>query len=232
MILYAATSNPGKLAEFTTTAATSGVEVLALPGLADMPEPVEDAATFRGNAEIKALAYSRLAPGLLVMADDSGLEVEALGGQPGVRSARFADDMGFELPPTSVISTGGAPLRRSGETPAFAPAQSRAATRDLRNNRCVLSLLAALPNPTRAARFTCELAVARDGRILYNARGKVEGVLLTAPRGTDGFGYDPLFLVPALGLTFAEIPREQKWQLSHRGNAFRALLTQLHNRSL
>jgi XTP/dITP diphosphohydrolase len=225
MILYAATSNPGKLAEFTTTAATAGVEVLALPGLATMPEPVEDAATFRGNAEIKALAYSRLAPGLLVMADDSGLEVEALGGQPGVRSARFAEDMGFEPNTNSVISTGGA-QRRSGETPVFAPAHA-GAIRDLRNNRCVLSLLAALPNPTRAARFTCELAVARDGRILHNARGRVDGVLLTAPRGQDGFGYDPLFLVPALGLTFAEIPREQKWQLSHRGNAFRSLLTQI-----
>jgi len=211
MTLYAATSNPGKLAEFTTAAATSGIQVLPLPGIAAMPEPVEDAATFRGNAEIKAIAYSRLARdaegrGLLVMADDSGLEVEALGGQPGVRSARFADDMGFE--PHSGL------------------------TKDLRNNRCVLSLLAALPNPTRAARFTCELAVARDGKILHNARGKVEGVLLTAPRGKDGFGYDPLFLIPALGLTFAEIPREQKWQLSHRGNAFRALLTQLQPRSI
>ena len=206
MKLYAATSNPGKLAEFTTAAAISGVEVLPLPGLSAMPEPREDAATFRGNAEIKALAYSRLARdaegrGLLVMADDSGLEVEALGGQPGVRSARFADDMGFE--PRSPAS------------------------KDTRNNRCVLSLLAALPNPTRAARFTCELAVARDGKILHNARGRVDGVLLTAPRGADGFGYDPLFLVPALGLTFAELPREQKWQLSHRGNAFRALLAQL-----
>jgi XTP/dITP diphosphohydrolase len=206
MILHAATSNPGKLAEFTTAAASSGVEVLPLPGLAAMPEPREDAATFRGNAELKALAYSRLAPGLLVMADDSGLEVEALGGQPGVRSARFADDMGFE--PRSPAS------------------------KDTRNNRCVLSLLAALPNPTRAARFTCELAVARDGKILHNARGRVDGVLLTAPRGADGFGYDPLFLVPALGLTFAELPREQKWQLSHRGNAFRALLTQLRAPSL
>ena len=211
MILYAATSNPGKLAEFTTAAIASGVEVLALPGLAAMPEPREDAATFRGNAELKALAYSRLARdaegrGLMVMADDSGLEVEALGGPPGVRSARFAEDMGFE--PHSALS------------------------KDARNNRCILSLLAALPNPTRAARFTCELAVARDGRILYNARGKVDGVLLTAPRGSDGFGYDPLFLVPRLGLTFAEIPRDQKWQLSHRGNAFRALLTQLRTTTL
>jgi XTP/dITP diphosphohydrolase len=217
MILHAATSNPGKLAEFTTAAATSGVEVLALPGLATMPQPPEDAATFRGNAELKALAYSRLAPGLLVMADDSGLEVEALGGQPGVRSARFADDMGFH----------GSGCPTSGLSDVGVPAQISRLSKDERNNRCVLSLLAALPNPTRAARFTCELAVARDGKILHNARGRVDGVLLTAPRGADGFGYDPLFLVPALGLTFAELPREQKWQLSHRGNAFRALLAQL-----
>ena len=216
MILHAATSNPGKLAEFTTAAATSGVEVLALPGLATMPQPPEDAATFRGNAELKALAYSRLAPGLLVMADDSGLEVEALGGQPGVRSARFADDMGFH----------GSGCPTSGLSDVGVPAQISRLSKDERNNRCVLSLLAALPNPTRAARFTCELAVARDGKILHNARGRVDGVLLTAPRGADGFGYDPLFLVPALGLTFAELPREQKWQLSHRGNAFRALLAQ------
>jgi XTP/dITP diphosphohydrolase len=222
MKLYAATGNPGKLAEFTTAAATTGVEVLALPGLSAMPEPREDAATFRGNAELKALAYSRLAPGLLVMADDSGLEVEALGGQPGVRSARFADDMGFH----------GSGIPTSGLSDVGMPAQISRLSKDERNNRCVLSLLAALPNPTRAARFTCELAVARDGRILYNARGKVDGVLLTAPRGKDGFGYDPLFLVPSLGLTFAEIPREQKWQLSHRGNAFRALLTQLSKQRL
>jgi XTP/dITP diphosphohydrolase len=219
MTLYAATSNPGKLAEFTNAAATSGIQVLALPGIQSMPEPVEDAATFRGNAEIKALAYSRLAPGLLVMADDSGLEVEALGGQPGVRSARFADDMGFH--------GSGCPM--SGISDVGVPVTISRMSRDERNNRCILSLLAALPNPTRAARFTCELAVARDGRILHNARGKVEGVLLTAPRGKDGFGYDPLFLVPSLGLTFAEIPRHQKWQLSHRGNAFRALLTQLQS---
>ena len=222
MILHAATSNPGKLAEFTTAAATSGVEVLALPGLATMPQPPEDAATFRGNAELKALAYSRLAPGLLVMADDSGLEVEALGGQPGVRSARFADDMGFH----------GSGCPTSGLSDVGVPAQISRLSKDERNNRCVLSLLAALPNPTRAAHFTCELAVARDGKILHNARGRVDGVLLTAPRGADGFGYDPLFLIPALGLTFAELQREQKWQLSHRGNAFRSLLTQLRDPSL
>jgi XTP/dITP diphosphohydrolase len=203
MTLYAATSNPGKLAEFATSASTAGINVLALPGLATMPEPIEDAPTFMGNAEKKALDYSRLAPSLLVFADDSGLEAEALGNRPGVRSARFADDLAFEPQST--------------------------ASKDIRNNRCLLSLLAQLPNPSRAARFVCTLALARDGKVLLRAEGTVNGVLLTTPRGKDGFGYDPLFLVLSLNLTFAELPREQKWQISHRGNAFRTLLAKLHS---
>jgi XTP/dITP diphosphohydrolase len=198
MTLYAATSNKGKLTEFATSASTAGIDVLALPGLAAMPEPIEDAPTFMGNAEKKAIEYSRLAPGLLVFADDSGLEIDALGGQPGVRSARFADDLSFET--------------NSG------------LTKDERNNRAVLSLLQAQPNTTRTGRFLCTLALARDGEILLRAEGTVEGEILSAPRGTDGFGYDPLFLIPSLGLTLAELPREQKWPLSHRGNAFRALI--------
>jgi XTP/dITP diphosphohydrolase len=205
MTIYAATSNKGKLREFAESASGEGIEVLALPGLASMPEPVEDAVTFMGNAELKAIAYSQLAPGLLVFADDSGFEVDALGGQPGVRSARFADDMGFEVGQGS---------------------------KDERNNRCVLSLLSALPQTseftsTRAARFVCALALARDGEVLLRAEGRVEGEMLHEPRGTNGFGYDPLFLVPSLGLTTAELPAEQKWQVSHRGNAFRNLLTEL-----
>jgi XTP/dITP diphosphohydrolase len=211
MQLYAATSNLGKLTEFAASASSSGINVLALPNLKDMPEPVEDAATFMGNAELKAIAYSLLAPNLLVFADDSGLEVDALNGQPGVRSARFADDLNFEL--------------NSGRTPV-------SASKDDRNNRCLLSLLAALPNPNRSARFVCTLALARNGQVLLHAEGTVEGQLLDTPRGSDGFGYDPLFLLPSLGLTFAELPREQKWQLSHRGNAFRSLLAQLHDANL
>jgi XTP/dITP diphosphohydrolase len=232
MILYAATSNPGKLAEFATSASTAGIEVLALPNLAAMPEPIEDAPTFMGNAEKKALAYSLLAPSLLVFADDSGLEAEALDNRPGVRSARFADDLAFELPPKIVISTEGALLRRSGETPVFTPAHVDPASKDTRNNRCLLSLLAQLPNPSRAARFVCTLALARDGKVLLRAEGAINGVLLTTPRGKDGFGYDPLFLVPSLNLTLAELPREQKWQISHRGNAFRSLLTKLQDHPL
>jgi XTP/dITP diphosphohydrolase len=212
MILYAATSNANKLAEFSTAAAHSGsvinpIEVYALPGLTSMPEPVEDAATFMGNAEKKAIAYSLLASCLLVFADDSGLEVDSLGGEPGVRSARFADDANFE------------PHSSAGK--------------DTRNNLLVLDRLANLPPySSRSARFVCALAVARDGEVLLRSEGNVDGELLHAPRGTDGFGYDPLFLIPSLGHTLAELSRPEKWKISHRGNAFRNLLTQLRSNNL
>ena len=213
--IYAATKNEGKLREFRECAGEQGVEVLALEGIETMPEPVEDAATFMGNAEKKAVAYSKLAlaagqKGLMVFADDSGLEVDALGGEPGVRSARFADDLGFEV--------------GSG-------------TKDERNNRAVLSLLKELTETleadggvtvgVRAARFVCALVLAKDGEVVLRARGEVEGQVLDAPRGTDGFGYDPLFLLPGSGKTLAELTPEEKWKVSHRGNAFRELLGQL-----
>jgi XTP/dITP diphosphohydrolase len=204
MTLYAATSNPGKLAEFKSAALAEGVAIEALPNLKQLAEPVENATTFQGNADLKAIAYSLAAPGLLVFADDSGLEVPALGGQPGVRSSRFADDHNFD--PNPSLST------------------------DQRNN--TLLLLRLERQPSRAARFVCNLALARDGQILLRAEGYAEGQLLHTPKGEDGFGYDPLFLVPSLNLTFAEIPREQKWKLSHRGNAFRALLAQLRTARL
>src|ERR1700735_1181565 len=146
MVLYAATTNPGKLGEFATSASSEGIEVLALPNLATLPEPVEDAATFMGNAEIKAVAYSLASPGLLVFADESGLEINALGGAPGVRSARFADDRGFDV--------------HSG------------AGKDERNNRCVLSLLSDGPSAPRTGRFVCALALARGGEITLRAEGE------------------------------------------------------------
>jgi len=198
MVLYAATSNPGKLREFSTSASTQGIDVLALPNLAVIPEPVEDAPTFMGNAELKARAYSLTQPGALVFADDSGLEVDILEGLPGVRSAHFADDCGFGV----------------GQ-----------GTKDDRNNRCLLTLMP--DRSPRTAHFICALALARDGEILLRAEGQVTGELLYRPKGTDGFGYDPLFLIPDLNLTFAELPTEKKWELSHRGRAFRALLAQL-----
>ncbi len=208
--IYAATTNEGKLKEFRECAGAQGVEVLVLPGIESMPEPVEDAATFMGNAEKKAVEYSKRAAGLMVFADDSGLEVEALGGQPGVRSARFAEDLGFGV----------------GQ-----------GTKDERNNRAVVSLLRDLPQSleadggltldNRGARFVCALVLAKDGEVVLRAEGEVEGEILDAPRGSDGFGYDPLFLVPELGRTLAEMKPEEKWAVSHRGNAFRELLRQL-----
>lgn len=210
MQIYAATSNPGKLREFTGSARAADIEVLALPGLATMPEPVEDAPDFMGNAALKAIAYSILAPSLLVMADDSGLEVDALDGRPGVRSARFADDLGFE--------------------------SSSGLGKDDRNNRCLLSLLQTLggnpaTQPSRSARFVCTIAVARNGIVLHRASGGVEGELLRAPRGDQGFGYDPLFLLPSLGRTMAELAPSEKWEISHRGQAFRSLLRDLRTTS-
>lgn len=198
MVLYAATSNPGKLSEFRERAQGSDLLVEALPGLPNLPEPVEDALTFRGNAELKAMAYSRSVPGLLVFADDSGLEVGALGGRPGVRSARFADDLGFEL--------------------------NSAAGRNERNMRALLSLLVDVPVEHRQGRFRCALALALDGAVVERAEGVVEGLILSEPRGVGGFGYDPVFFVPGLGQTLAEMPPEVKWSVSHRGRAFRALL--------
>jgi XTP/dITP diphosphohydrolase len=202
MILYAATSNPGKLREFSESAGTHNIEVLPLPNLSTIPEPIEDAPTFLGNAELKARAYSLTLPNALIFADDSGLEVPALNNDPGVRSARYADDADFNA---------------SG-------------SKDERNNALLLQRLG--NNPNRTARFVCALALARDGKILLRSTGSVEGELLHAARGKDGFGYDPLFLIPALGLTFAELSPEQKWELSHRGRAFRALLAEIRTAGL
>lgn len=225
MTIYAATTNGGKLREFAECGHGAGVEVVALPGIGSLPVPVEDAATFMGNAELKARAYSRAAteahgPGLLVMADDSGFEVEALGGRPGVHSARFAEEMGFgpEIEP-SLASV----------WPAM--------TKDTRNNLCLLSLLEQAPSvregrSLRFGRFVCTLAVARDGEVILRAEGAVSGEVLMSPRGANGFGYDPLFLLPELGLTIAELPAERKWEVSHRGRAFRELLRLLASEEL
>jgi XTP/dITP diphosphohydrolase len=201
--IYAATSNKGKLAEFARCAKGVGVTVLALPGLAEIPEPVEDADTFLGNAAIKARAYSLTLPGELVLADDSGLEVDALDGRPGVRSARFAEDAEFGL---------------------------GLASKDERNNRYLLALMP--DNLPRTARFVCALALARDGEVLLEAEGEVAGEILYGPHGAGGFGYDPLFLVPERNLTMAELEPEEKWAISHRGNAFRAVLAKVKDDGL
>ena len=196
LTLYIASSNPGKLRDFRTAAEHTSVEILPLPNLAAIPAPEETGATFAENARLKAEYYSRHLPGQLVLADDSGLEVTALQNEPGVRSARYADDAHF-LPNSS-------------------------ASTDERNN---LLLLDRMTNITaRAARYRCVLSLARDGAEILSAVGEVPGQILTAPRGSGGFGYDPLFYLSQLGKTMAQIDLNTKHHLSHRGAALRALL--------
>jgi XTP/dITP diphosphohydrolase len=201
--IYAASSNAGKLRDFAAAAAVFGVEIAVLPGLKEIPAPVEDGAMFEANARLKAEAYSRARPGLLVLADDSGLEVDALDGSPGVRSARYAEDAGFAgVGDTSV---------------------------DRQNNLYLLEQIRNHPRPW-TARYRCVLALARDGVTLLTADGAVEGEIVAEPRGAGGFGYDPLFWLPELGKTMAEIDLETKQRLSHRGRALQALLVEMRSR--
>lgn len=201
MLLYVATGNPGKLRDFALTATDAPFQIVPLPGLATIPTPPEDAPTFAGNAAAKAVFYSHYAPGELVLADDSGLEVDALSGAPGVRSARYADDTGLPASPGM--------------------------TTEARNNVCLRAALSAVPEGKHTARYRCFLAVARDGIVLHAAVGNVEGEILTTPRGDRGFGYDPLFFLPRYGRTMAEIDIDQRLTVSHRAHALRALLSKL-----
>jgi XTP/dITP diphosphohydrolase len=206
MLLYAATTNPGKLRDFARAAESSpSIRIEPLPALAAIPSPPEDEPTFEANARAKAIYYSLRAPNLLVLADDSGLEVAALDNAPGVRSARFAAD----------------------RKPALShPAD--ADTPDGRNNAALLHALADIPAARRQARYRCALALASNGEVLHTAEGTVEGLILPAPRGTGGFGYDPLFFLPALGLTMSELPPADRLALNHRGRALTAMLAHLN----
>jgi XTP/dITP diphosphohydrolase len=194
-----ATSNPGKIRDLQGAARNLGVLVEPLPGFDRVPQAVEDGATFEANARIKAEYYSRSSPGDLILADDSGLAVDALGGAPGVHSARYA-----------AAVTGAPSLHGNAD--------------DEDNNRLLISQLESLPSDRRSGQFVCVLAAARDGVTLAVFHGDVQGQLLTVPRGSQGFGYDPLFYFPELGKTFAEIPAEEKAKYSHRGRAFRKFL--------
>lgn len=196
-----ATSNVGKLRDFAGAAARLGVEIAGLPDFASLPAVVEDGFTFEANACKKAEAYSPYVPGEIVVADDSGLEIDALNGAPGVHSARYA-----------------APELRNQE-----PYEADANTDDEANNARVLRELKGVASAARTGRFVCVLAAARDGKILATFRGTAEGLILDAPRGGNGFGYDPLFYFPQIGKTFAELRAEEKSEYSHRGAAFRRL---------
>lgn len=187
MIVYACSTNPGKLREFALASRQTGVDIQSLPGMKDIVPPEETGETFEENAAIKALYYSSFADELL-FAEDSGVEVDALGGEPGVFSARYAGP---------------------GAT-------------DDANNSLLLKKLEHELN--RHGRFVCVIAVAKQKKLLTTLRGSVEGEILERPRGTNGFGYDPLFFYPPLNRCFGELSEEAKFQVSHRGNAVRRLL--------
>jgi XTP/dITP diphosphohydrolase len=192
-----ATSNAGKLRDFAGAAAPLGIEVAAIPDFSSLPAVIEDRMTFEENARKKADSYSREVPGEIILADDSGLEVDALKGAPGVHSARYAAD---------------APHLMSNNTD------------DEANNSRLLRELKDVPVDKRSARFVCVIAAARDGHTLEVFRGDAEGTILNRPRGTNGFGYDPLFYFPQIQKAFAELTPEEKAQYSHRGAAFRRFL--------
>lgn len=185
MKLYCATTNPGKLREFQR-ALRDSVPLETLPCLKSIAAPDEACPTFEENAALKACYYSRYCDGYLFV-DDSGLEVDALGGAPGVHSARFAG-------PDAT---------------------------DAANNTLLLAKMSGVAD--RSARFVCVVALAEHGRLVRTFRGAVEGRLLHAPRGTNGFGYDPLFFYPPFNGTFAEAGLERKMEVSHRGKALAAL---------
>ncbi len=174
---------------------TGGIEWVSLRNFSRIPEVVEDGNTFAENARKKALSYAK-ASGLWTLADDSGLIIDALNGQPGVLSARFAAD---EYPGTD---------RK---------------TLDKANYQKVLRMLKDVPDSQRTARFICHLCLADEKQILLEATGTVEGVIIDQPRGKNGFGYDPIFYIPLLNKTAAQMENHAKNRISHRGNAIRKL---------
>lgn len=169
------------------------MEVEPAPGLAAVPPCEETGSTFEENAIQKAVYYSRLAPGPL-FADDSGLEVAALGGAPGVLSARFA---GTEAT-------------------------------DEANNALLLARMAGIAD--RTARFVCVVALAQGGTLLHTFRGAVQGRIALEPRGSNGFGYDPLFFYEPFGVTFGQVSAERKLSVSHRAQALAAMCSYLVSR--
>jgi len=187
-----ATRNPGKIRELAAILQDSGVKLLSLADFPELPEIPEEGATFADNAATKALAVARLT-GHPALADDSGLMVDALGGAPGVFSARYAQDRTAPRPPTDADNWGK-----------------------------LLDELKNVPQGQRGARFVCELALAApDGR-LHRARGECAGVIALSPQGDTGFGYDPVFWVPEYGATMAQLGPEIKNTISHRAMALTA----------
>jgi XTP/dITP diphosphohydrolase len=193
-VILVATTNPGKVRELRALLGAQ-VEWKSLADFPGMAEVKEDGATFAENARKKALGYAQ-ATGLWTLADDSGLVVDALGGAPGVNSARFSGDR---------------------------PQEADRKLLDRRNMEKLLMLLKDVPAEKRTARFVCCLCLASPENVLLETRGTLEGRIAAEPAGAGGFGYDPVFLVPQLGKTVAQLGEEEKNAISHRGNAMRAL---------
>jgi XTP/dITP diphosphohydrolase len=186
--LLVATTNTGKLREIRSVLGEVPIELVTLRDLPTIEEPEETGLTFEDNARLKALYYSERS-GMTTVAEDSGLVIDGLDGEPGVRSARF-------LRPDASYAE------------RFAD---------------IFHRLSGPPEKNRAARFVCALAVADRGHVIYEARGSVEGEIAREPRGTAGFGYDPIFYYPPYGATLAEVGQDAKLAVAHRGQAFRAL---------
>jgi XTP/dITP diphosphohydrolase len=193
MQILLATGNPHKIQEVRAVLEAEGIEVCSLDTLDTLPEePVEDADSFAGNAKLKAIGYA-IATGRRCLADDSGLEVDALDGQPGVRSARY----------------GGTGSTRE--------------ERDAANNAKLLLAMENVPDDLRTARFVCCMCIADpDGTVIAQSRGTFEGRIVRLPKGSNGFGYDPLLLLPD-GRTSAQLEPVEKNRLSHRAQATLAL---------
>lgn len=191
-----ATRNSGKLREFQTLLRPLRSEILSLKDISIGNEFEETGQTFAENARLKAIAYSSLIK-LPVLADDSGLEVAALGGRPGIHSARYAG---------------------AGATDSDRIAKL---LRELKQS-----------SVNRDARFVCALALARQGALLLECEGECSGTIIDEPRGSNGFGYDPVFLFPQLGKTLAELSEEEKNRHSHRAHAIAALLEKLRGFSI
>ena len=188
MLLVVATTNPGKLREIRHVLDGAEVELRTLADYPPVPEPQETGTTFAENARLKALYYGD-ATRELTVAEDSGLVVDGLGGEPGVQSARY-------------LGTNATYPQR------FAHISDELARRGHQHS---------------PARFVCALALVRDGRVVFEAEGAVEGRIAREPRGTNGFGYDPIFFYPPYGRTLAEVDNDRKLAVAHRGVAFRKL---------
>ena len=188
--LLLATNNPGKAAEFRELLADAGWELVTPRDINLHLEVEESGGDYAENAKIKAATFAK-ASGLVALADDSGLEVDALGGAPGPLSARFGGE-GIDDEKRVVL---------------------------------LLERLAGVPPEKRSARFRCLIAVARPDGQVYLFEGRCEGRVAEAPRGENGFGYDPVFMLPERGLTLAELPSQEKNAVSHRGRAARQART-------